>query len=757
MKSARNTLPTEPANGVTCGIDWARDDHAVSIVDHRGREIVRSTVEHNAAGLRELLAVLTRAGAHEVAIERPDGPVVDTLLAAGVTVVVISPNQVKNLRGRYGSAGNKDDRFDAFVLADTLRTDRARLHPLLPDTPATVTLRQTCRARKDLVAHRVAVANQLRAHLKIVFPGAVGLFADLDSQISLAFLTRFDCQDRADWLSVNRLAAWLASAGYSGRTDPALLYRRLTSAPRGTAGTDGTATIGAFVAVLCSLGAQIKALDADIAEQLARHADAQIFTSLPRSGTFRAARLLSEIGDCRARFPTPESLACLAGVAPSTRQSGKVKHVGFRWAADKQLREAVTDFAGDSRHDNPWAADVYNRAIARGHDHPHAVRILARAWLYVIWHCWQDGIAYDPAKHRTLQTLLNQAQHRADDTGQLGGKPRPQGVGKSVVHPGGTRVIRVGEGHAGRQGGGHDVTVGVQPAVRAVMGALGQGLGHPRPAQAVLAQRGGSGAGARHLAAGGFALMRECVDEHAGAEQGDPLAPQARPGRDRTILDGDDVAVGGDDARGDVAGAGVFGLTGATGLGGVIGAGALIATREPVVAVGAQRYPISTRVAGTAGVGDLAGRQPFGGAALRALLLALRGPVLVSIGVAPRAVQGALAIARPLGCPPRSLLLLAGAADLVDHQMLRMIGGEGGQRQIGDIGIQPRPPAGGDLGASRPRRGGLVAGLVGQQMRVIAPAPGCFAVAHPHQIDLVPHTRIGQEMTLVRPLACALR
>ena len=84
---------------------------------------------------------------------------VDTLLDTGVTVVVISPNQLKNLRGRYGSAGNKDDRFDAYVLADTLRTDRARLAPLLPDSPATVTLRHTCRARKDLVAHRVAVAT----------------------------------------------------------------------------------------------------------------------------------------------------------------------------------------------------------------------------------------------------------------------------------------------------------------------------------------------------------------------------------------------------------------------------------------------------------------------------------------------------------------------------------------------------------------------------------------------------------------------
>ena len=414
--TAKTTLPDEPPNGVTGGIDWARDDHAVSIVDARGREVRRATIEHSAAGMRELLELLSRAGAREVAIERPDGPVVDTLLEAGITVVVISPNQLKNLRGRYGSAGNKDDRFDAFVLADTLRTDRSRLRPLLPDTPATATLRRTCRARKDLIAHRVALANQLRAHLRIVFPGVVGLFADLDSQISLAFLTRFDCQDRADWLSVKRLAAWLAAAAYCGRVDPAVLHGRLTGAPRGTTGDEGAANAHvtrALVAAITSVATQIKTLDAQIAEQLAPHADAHIFTSLPRSGTVRAARLLAEIGDCRARFPTPESLACLAGVAPSTRQSGKVKHVGFRWAADKQLRDAVCDFAGDSRRANPWAADLYNRAIARGHDHPHAVRILARAWLYVIWHCWQDGAAYDPANHRALQTLLNKDQDRA--------------------------------------------------------------------------------------------------------------------------------------------------------------------------------------------------------------------------------------------------------------------------------------------------------------------------------------------------------
>lgn len=412
MKSASNILPFQPRDGVTVGIDWARDDHAISVVDPHGREIDRRVVAHTDAGIRELLKLLDRHDADEVAIERGDGPLVDALLEHGTTVVVISPNQVKNLRGRYGSAGNKDDRFDAFVLADTLRTDRARLRPLEPDSEATQALRRACRACKDLVAHRIAVTNQLRAHLQRVFPGAVGLFADLDSAISLAFLARFTTQDQADWLSPKRLAAWLKSIGYCGRVSAATLHTRLAAAPRGATGETGTIeahVTRAYLAVLHTLTEQIKALAIQVDEQLALHPDQHIFTSLPRAGRVRAARLLAEIGDARGRFPTPDALACLAGVAPSTRQSGKTRHVGFRWSCDKQLRDAVCDFAADSRRANPWAADLYQRARNRGHDHPHATRILARAWLYVIWHCWQQNTPYDPAQHGALQRFIQPA------------------------------------------------------------------------------------------------------------------------------------------------------------------------------------------------------------------------------------------------------------------------------------------------------------------------------------------------------------
>jgi transposase len=404
--------PGPPAVRCTAGIDWASADHAVAVVDGAGVARDRFVVAHRAADLRRLVARLRRAEVEEVAIERGDGPVVDALIEGGFTVFVIAPNQLKNLRSRYGQAGNKDDRFDAFVLADTLRTDRTRLRPLTRDCEKTLTLRMTVRARQDLVTTRVGLGNQLRAHLETTLPGVIGLFRDIDSDITLAFLRRFPSQDKVDWLSPARLERWLRGVSYNHLANLDRLWAHLHGAARGTTGTQAPARAQitlALVAALTALRQQIAALDGQIAAQLAEHPDAQIFTSLPRSGTVRAARLLAEIGDARGRYPTPEALTCLAGAAPSTRQSGKVKVVSFRWAVDKQLRGAVIDFAGDSHHANPWAADLYARARARGHDHPHAVRILARAWLHVIWRCWQDGVPYDPTKHRSLQAVLKQA------------------------------------------------------------------------------------------------------------------------------------------------------------------------------------------------------------------------------------------------------------------------------------------------------------------------------------------------------------
>ena len=401
----------DPTTGYA-GVDWATDAHAVCVVDTEGRVVIEFDVTHTAEGLAELCRRVARAGARRVAIERPDGPLVDALLCTGLEVVVVSSRSVKALRERYGAAGNKSDRSDAYVLADCLRTDGHRWRSLEPDSPATVTLRTHVRARKDLVETRVAVANQLRAHLRIMFPGAVGLFRDIDSPISLRFLERFPSATRAAWLSEKRLGAWLRANGYCGRKHPAELFARLTTAPAGLTGDDGDArgaVTTAFVTVLKTLRAQIDELDTRLDELLEAHPDAFIFRSLPRCATIRAATLLAEIGDCRARFPDPESLSCLAGVAPSTRASGRHRAVTFRWASDKKLRDALCDFAGDSWRGNTWAEHRYRELRAAGKSHPHAERILARSWTHIIWRCWQDHTPYDPTRHRSHQRLHNEA------------------------------------------------------------------------------------------------------------------------------------------------------------------------------------------------------------------------------------------------------------------------------------------------------------------------------------------------------------
>lgn len=191
------------------GVDWSWSHHAVCVVDETGTPVERMIVAHSAAGLRKLVTALRRHRVVGVAIERGDGPVVQALLDGGLTVFVVASRQITALRTRYGSTGNKDDRFDAYLLADVLRTDRHRLTPLTVDSPATVGLRMLIRARHDLVVARVIAHNQLRAHLLTAFPGSVGLFHRLDGKISLRFLARFPTPRHARWLSEKRLAAWL--------------------------------------------------------------------------------------------------------------------------------------------------------------------------------------------------------------------------------------------------------------------------------------------------------------------------------------------------------------------------------------------------------------------------------------------------------------------------------------------------------------------------------------------------------------------
>jgi transposase len=395
------------------GLDWASTTHAVCVLDDMGTVHWRGSVPHSADGLADLVRRLQKFGppsALRVAIERPSGVVIDTLIDAGFQLVPIHPNVVKASRPRYSAALGKSDDGDGYLLADLLRTDGHRFRSLSPPSDETRALRALVRGRDDLVAQRVALANQLRALLERFWPGAAGVFADIDSPIALAFLARYPTPQAAEHLGERRLAQFLRRHAYCGRRPAAELLARLRRAPVGRAGDAECEASGdlvrSLVAVLLPLVAQIQQLSAAIAAALADHPDGPLVQSLPRSGQVNAAQLLAELGDDRARFPTAEQLAAEAGAAPVTRASGKHHAVIFRWACNKHLRRAVMTFADNSRHASPWAAAVYASARARGCHHPHAIRILARAWLRVLWRCWQDRRPYDVSQHRAAAALI---------------------------------------------------------------------------------------------------------------------------------------------------------------------------------------------------------------------------------------------------------------------------------------------------------------------------------------------------------------
>ena len=395
-----------------CGLDWASEWHDVLIADHDGRPLAERRFTHDEAGLRALIALLQAHEVALVAIERPDGLLVGRLLAAGVRVLAIHPNQVAAARDRFRAAAGKSDRFDAFVLCELARTDSHRFAGLAPSSDETVALRVLVRTREDLVGVRVHLANQLRAELDASWPGGRRIFADVDSPIALAFLARYPGPDDARTLGPKRLQGFLDGHAYSGRRPVEELLARLREAPIAALGElEAQArrdAVAGLIAVLSPIVNQIRRLTSQIARAVRAHPDGPIFLSFfkdPKS-VITAAGLLAEIGDNRARYPTRDSLAADAGQAPVAKESGKSRHAAFRWACDKRLRAHFGTLADSTRHWHPWAHDTYQRATTRGCDHPHASRVLGRAWSRIIWRCWQDHTLYNPDQHGNLAQLL---------------------------------------------------------------------------------------------------------------------------------------------------------------------------------------------------------------------------------------------------------------------------------------------------------------------------------------------------------------
>ena len=398
------------------GWDWATETHDVTVMDHAGKRIDRWELAHTEEGFARTLARLRRHGAPSdlpVAIETTRGLAVDRLLAAGHPVVPVHPNAFHAMRARWGASKAKTDAGDSMKLADYLRTDGHMLPRLEPTEQATLGLQALTRTRADHVEAKVAAVNQLAALLDEHWPGGKHVFANLDSDIAIAFLQRYPTPASAAKLTAGRLEAWCKRRGYSGKKPGSVLIERLRAAPK-AASRLADAVVEQLVRVqvqmVQGICATIRTLDKAVAEAVETHPYAPLFASMPRIGTVSLGQIIGEIGPILERAQSCEQLIAEAGVVPVTRASGKSRTVTFRFATNRRARLALTTFADNSRHGSDWAARIYNDARARKKRHPHAIRILARAWLRVMWACWRNGSCYDPAIHQANNKINTPAE-----------------------------------------------------------------------------------------------------------------------------------------------------------------------------------------------------------------------------------------------------------------------------------------------------------------------------------------------------------
>jgi len=163
--------------------------------------------------------------------------------------------------------------------------------------------------------------------------------------------------------------------------------------------------IHAHLHLLRAIQATIADLEKLIKQLIAVHPRAQLLAALPGVGQINLAQLLAEVGPILVRVESAERAAAECGTTPVTKASGKVRGVCFRWAANTRARTAITAFAHNARMQSPWAAKLYADARARGKRNSHAVRIVARAWLRVIWACWHTNTRYNPVEHRAAHAF----------------------------------------------------------------------------------------------------------------------------------------------------------------------------------------------------------------------------------------------------------------------------------------------------------------------------------------------------------------
>lgn len=391
-------------NQIYVGLDWADERHDIHVTNDAGEALASFTIPHSHEGMEELkrrLAEFCPAPDQiPVAVESNRGLLLYSLLEAGYRVYAINPKAVDRYRDRYRMSASKSDPQDAMVLANILRTDRHLYRPLPRERVlADERLQWLTRAHKSLTQQKVKLVNQITTELKNYYPVALELFSDVDQKITLAFLERYATPGRAAAASLKQLEDFFRKQHYSHpHKIPSIyesLHRPALEAPRELEAIHQKVVL-AYVRILGPVLDQIAELAKEIVAEFEQNPAYRVFSSLP-TGEITAARLNGEIGSDISSYPDAGMLQSSAGTAPTTKRSGKMLLVCFRWQCNKHLRSALQDLARESVKRLAWAREYFHRQLQAGHKASRAYRALANRWAAIIWKMLQTKRPFDQA------------------------------------------------------------------------------------------------------------------------------------------------------------------------------------------------------------------------------------------------------------------------------------------------------------------------------------------------------------------------
>lgn len=403
------------------GVDWATEAHQVCVIDSAGKILEERSVPHSGEGLSDLCRRLTKLAegeAHRVAIsiEMPHGPVVETLMEHEFVVHSINPKQLDRFRDRFTVAGAKDDRRDAYVLADSLRTDRQCFRRLVPDDPIIIELRGWSRSTDELQHERNRLCNRLRTELLRYYPQALELAGDVGATWFLDILEKVPTPQSTKRVRESSIATILKKHRIR-KVSASHVLKTLRQKPVTVAtGTESAAT--AHIRLLSDrlrlVNVQLKQCHRELdrlcnelheaaQEQEGGQRDVEIIRSFPGIGTIILATLLAEASQpLKAR--EYHALRSLGGVAPITQRSGKRTVVIMRHACNERVRNALYHWARVASQREPWVKDRYAALRKRGCSHGRALRSIADRLLNVLCAMLRNGTTYSADRRLPKQT-----------------------------------------------------------------------------------------------------------------------------------------------------------------------------------------------------------------------------------------------------------------------------------------------------------------------------------------------------------------